>query len=217
MLRAPIYVIRHQFLGLLALVLVLGGYVDAATGGNFVLGRLNTAGTTSVLRNTGTGAALSLKVASGQQPLEVNSSKVVAGLNAALLGGYPASAFAPVSGDSHYVSAGTVYTKSESDTRFISKTANLPRTLQSVHQEEAIPGAATVVRATATCPDGYRLVSGGGDIVDTATAYLVQSYGGIIGGKDVWTVLAVNPPGFHLPGTLTATAFCSPKGKPVVP
>ncbi len=49
-------------LGLVAIGAVLAGTgtAVAATGGTFILGRSNTASTTTVLKNTGSGAALSL-------------------------------------------------------------------------------------------------------------------------------------------------------------
>lgn len=102
-------VVRQQFMGTLALMLVLGGLADAATGGNVVLGRVNSAGQTTTLRNNGNGPALSLKVKDGQPPLDVNSNKLVAGLNAQLLGGHPAKDFALGS---------SVYSKPQSDSRY---------------------------------------------------------------------------------------------------
>ncbi|MFN8575176.1 MAG: hypothetical protein U0132_24190, partial [Gemmatimonadaceae bacterium] len=73
MLRPFVYLLRHQILGLVALLLVLAGYADAATGGNFILGSFNKEGATSRLQNTGQGAALALNVKTGQPPLAVNS------------------------------------------------------------------------------------------------------------------------------------------------
>ncbi len=50
MLEALFRVLRRQFLGALALVLVVVGVADAATGGNFILGSLNTANSPSIDR-----------------------------------------------------------------------------------------------------------------------------------------------------------------------
>jgi len=96
---------------------VLGGLVAAAAlltatsalagtgpGAVFNPGRTNTVNATTGLTgsdrhtilsvtNSGSGPALSLHVARGQAPLAVNSSTQVAGLNASLLGGLPASDF----------------------------------------------------------------------------------------------------------------------------
>jgi hypothetical protein len=103
---------------------VLGGLVAAAAlltatsalagtgpGAVFNLGRTNTVNATTGLTgsdrhtilsvtNSGSGPALSLHVARGQAPLAVNSSTQVAGLNASLLGGLPASDFMQGAGQS---------------------------------------------------------------------------------------------------------------------
>lgn len=209
MRTAIVYLLRHQFLGLLALLLVVGGYADAATGGRFILGNLNQAGTTSVLQNTGTGAALSLKVAKGQPPLAVNSSEVVDGLNAELLNGHS---------DNDFMGADDAYTKDEADARYLRKTAKWSRTIKGAYSDDvAIPASTGVVSAVALCPAGYRVISGGAEIGGTATAYLVQSFATIVNGTDGWKAVAVNPPGIHFAGTLLAQVICSQVGKPVVP
>ncbi len=67
------------------------GTAVAATGGTFVLGRSNTATTTTVLANTG-GTALSLSSPSGRAPLAVSNSVKVARLNADQLDGLDSAA-----------------------------------------------------------------------------------------------------------------------------
>jgi hypothetical protein len=83
-------------ISLVALFVALGGTAWAATGGNFILGKANTAnakttltgtnaGPALALSNTTTGTAataLNLNVASGHAPLTTNSSTVVKNLNA---------------------------------------------------------------------------------------------------------------------------------------
>jgi hypothetical protein len=90
---------------------VLGGMSYAATGGNFILGKSNTASSTSSLSapvagkalnltNTSTGAgatALGLNVAAGHAPFTVNSGAKVANLNADKLDGTDSSGFFPSS------------------------------------------------------------------------------------------------------------------------
>jgi hypothetical protein len=85
----------------LALFVALGGTTYAATGGNFILGQPNSAGSTTALSsgttgpalkvtstNTGAGAtALGLNVPTGHAPLTVNSGTKVAKLNADKLDG----------------------------------------------------------------------------------------------------------------------------------
>jgi hypothetical protein len=87
--------------------IVLGGASYAATGGNFILGKPNTAANTTSLSapvsgkalqvtNTGTVAsstALGLNVASGHAPFTVNSGAKVANLNADKLDGIDSTGF----------------------------------------------------------------------------------------------------------------------------
>ena len=91
----------------LALFVALGGTAVAATGGNVILGKPNSAGaktslsaaiTTPALQltntSTGTGAtALGLNVAGGHAPFTVNSPTKVAHLNADSLDGQDSTAF----------------------------------------------------------------------------------------------------------------------------
>jgi hypothetical protein len=92
---------------LLALFVALGGTTYAATGGNFILGKSNSAGSTTSLSapiagkalqltntSTGTGAtALGLNVASGHPPFTVNSGTRVANLNSDRLDGINSTGF----------------------------------------------------------------------------------------------------------------------------
>lgn len=90
----------------LSLFIVLGGTAYAATGGNLILGKPNTAANTTSLSapvsgkalqvtNTGTVAsstALGLNVASGHPPFTVNSGAKVTNLNADTLDGLDSTA-----------------------------------------------------------------------------------------------------------------------------
>jgi hypothetical protein len=102
----------------LALFLVLsGGAAIAATGGGFILGKPNSASSTTSLSaatngkalqvtNMGTGAAataLGLNTASGHPPLAVNSGAKVANLNADKLDGRDSTAFAAASSEPVHV------------------------------------------------------------------------------------------------------------------
>jgi hypothetical protein len=95
---------------LLALFVALGGVGVAATGGNFILGKANTADATSYLTapvagrsalnvsnlNTAAGSsALKLNVASGHAPFAVNSPTRVPSLNADLLDNRDSTYFLP--------------------------------------------------------------------------------------------------------------------------
>ena len=90
--------VRANVVGYIALFVALGGTTYAATGGNFILGQSNSAGSTTSLTRTGANAgkglqvtntsttpgatALGLTVASGHAPFTVNSAGKVANLNA---------------------------------------------------------------------------------------------------------------------------------------
>jgi hypothetical protein len=73
----------------LALIIGAAGFADAATGGNFLLGRSNTDNATSVLTDS-TGVPLSLNAPSGKAPLSVNSTLQVNRFNAQYVGGQSA-------------------------------------------------------------------------------------------------------------------------------
>jgi len=107
-------------ISLLALFIALGGAGYSATGGNFILGRANSAssqtsllapfnGTSLVIRNTATfvgASALRLSVAAGHQPLIVTTRTRVANLNVDLLDGLDSTAFVRSAQEGwHYVGA----------------------------------------------------------------------------------------------------------------
>ncbi len=79
-------------ISLIALFFAMSGTAVAATGGNFLLGKSNTATAVSSLSNT-KGTALSLSSTTTTPPLKVSNSVQVANLNASELGGSPASGF----------------------------------------------------------------------------------------------------------------------------
>ncbi len=83
-------------ISLVALVFAMSGTAVAATGGDFLLGKSNTATAVSTLTNT-KGTALSLSSSSTAPPLKVSNSVQVPDLNASKLGGLTASGF--VQGD----------------------------------------------------------------------------------------------------------------------
>jgi hypothetical protein len=75
-----------------AAVLVVGANLAsyAATGNALILGHANKAGTTTALKNTGRGPALSLNSIKSAPPITLNSSKMVKHLNANMVGGMTA-------------------------------------------------------------------------------------------------------------------------------
>jgi len=102
-----------MIVALLGLFVALGGVGMAATGGNFILGKSNSADATTYLSapvagktalnvsnlNTTTGSsALRLNVASGHPPLTVNSATRVPSLNSDLLDARDSTYFLPKTG-----------------------------------------------------------------------------------------------------------------------
>ena len=84
-------------ISIVALFIALSGTAYAATGGNFILGKANSANSLSKLSNSA-GTALSLSSKAGTPPLSVSNSVQVPKLNATFLGGNPASSFVQGSG-----------------------------------------------------------------------------------------------------------------------
>lgn len=105
-------------ISLVALLISLGGAGYSATGGNFILGKSNSAGNSTGLsasikdptlriqnKSKRSGAtALRLEVGEDRPPMSVNSKRRVANLNADLLDGHEASDFAEAFREGwHYV------------------------------------------------------------------------------------------------------------------
>jgi hypothetical protein len=80
------------------LVLAANTAVYAATGGKFILGKVNKANTVSTLKRTTNGPALNLTTkSSASAPLSTNATGKVGNLNADRLDGYDSSALRPSS------------------------------------------------------------------------------------------------------------------------
>ena len=85
-------------ISLIALFFAMSGTAVAATGGNFILGKANTATSTSALTNT-KGTALKLVAPPGDAPLQVSNSIQIPRLNASELGGLTTTGLAVTGGD----------------------------------------------------------------------------------------------------------------------
>lgn len=91
------------------LTLAANSIVLAATGSGLVLGRANTASTLTSLVRTSIGPALNLQTRNAKTPpFTTNARGQVANLNASLLGGKPASAFAPAGGPGRVIATAIV-------------------------------------------------------------------------------------------------------------
>jgi hypothetical protein len=84
-------------IALVALFFSMSGVAYAATGGNFILGKANSAKAVTSLTNKN-GTALSLSSAAADPPLTVGNSVQVPNLNASELDGQSSSSFLPASG-----------------------------------------------------------------------------------------------------------------------
>ena len=115
-------------------VLVFGGVgvAGAATGGNFILGKLNTETSQAYLSNS-TGVPLKLTAPANFPPLKVSNSNLVSGLNSQYLGGFSAQQVA---------TGGDGFTTPGTDTP-------LTNTLREVASTGSLPGGTYYVNATA--------------------------------------------------------------------
>ncbi|MFZ2014274.1 MAG: hypothetical protein WAV00_10665 [Nocardioides sp.] len=175
--------------GAIFAVLIAGTGAVAATGGKFILGRSNAAGTTSTL-SSGRGPALSLK-AKGPV-LEVGNGSKIANLNADKLDGLSSAAFALTRGKTGAFD-------------FTGDTYDLDNN-----------GIADAVIAYATCPAGTQM-TGGGFVDQTSTGVVVlnapdlkESWGvgelitegsGDTGSDVTASVVCYSPTGAHLSGS----------------
>jgi hypothetical protein len=150
-MRLIVRILEQQFVGVIALALVLGGGAYAATGGNLKLGLTNTANQPTTMKSTGNGAVLSLDAKAGQPALAVDTANVIKKLNADLLDGRNSSAYArtgssytraesdaryytKAGSDARYALAGQAYTKGESDNRYYTTSASDARYGQIVYE-----------------------------------------------------------------------------------
>jgi hypothetical protein len=143
--------------------LVLGtGTAYAATGGKFILGRSNSASTTTTLSNA-YGTALTLNSKVGHAPFKVNRTTKVTYLNSDLLDGLDSTHFARAT------TVGSIY-----GTGFVSP------------GEDEVDPADDVVVAVAVCPAGSQVVGGGGSDF-TTDGYMLYS---APDGTDAWVVMS---------------------------
>jgi hypothetical protein len=190
-------------ISLIALCFAMGGTAVAATGGNFILGKANTATSVSSLTNT-KGTALSLSSSSTAPPLKVGDSVEVPKLNVSELDGHTSSAFLPAKGTAANSSklggvSASEYMQGGGDTtgkRF----SMLSQTLATL-----LTGAGADLLATCD-PNG----------TGSGTAFIVQGNTGAVAGT---TALWWNKDGVGADTALTngATASVSPSAGVTTP
>lgn len=160
------------------------GTAAAATGGTFVLGRDNTAGATTILKNSGTTANLTLPAArAGQPPLAVSSwAGKVNNLNTDKIDGLDSTAFALAGG----------------------RVGSLEAFGQPLDLDE--DGFDDVYVAWAGCPAGSKVTGGGHETWTVAGAVLSRPDG------NGWLV-ATFPDAETVSGDVVAVAQCyNPRG-----
>lgn len=94
-----------------------------------------------------------------------------------------------------------------------------PSTMSVASAEWPLPRNDVVVHIVA-CSPGYKVISGGAQIKDTASAYLTMSTPGVQNrtGRQGWAAMAVNPPSLTgESGVLKIYAICAREGVPFVP
>lgn len=161
--------------------LVVGsGTAVAATGGNLILGKSNTAGNVTTLANKN-GTALDLRARFGTPALKVNNSVRIPRLNADKLDGKEAAAFASAAARSGVLSGTGEWMDIDED------------------------GVDDAIVAMATCPAGAQLTGGG--VSDFTASGIVVSNQPLGGNTATWVVAAVAEPG-ELASDLEAYAVC---------
>ena len=142
--------------------LVLGtGTAYAATGGKLIIGRANSASTTTTLSNA-YGTALTLNSKVGHAPFKVNRTTKVSYLNSDLLDGLDSTHFARVT------TVGSMYGTGFVDTNQTAETTD------------------DAVIALAVCPAGSQVVGGGGsDFTEDGVLFYSAP-----DGADAWLVVS---------------------------
>jgi hypothetical protein len=165
--------------GAIVAVVLAGGTTYAATGGKFILGRSNTAGTYSTLTNTG-GTALVLKSKAGTPSLRVSDGAKVPGLNADVVDGVNSDQLARVVKAGTATATGEVYDNGTTDT------------------------SDDFVAALAVCPENSQVMGGGADD-QTEDGVLLASSPDL---DDAWFAVSSATPTQDNADAFTAYARC---------
>jgi hypothetical protein len=189
-------------IAVLALAVAATGTAEAATGGTFLLGRGNTATSTTSLSNT-RGVALSLGGGSGQPALAVNNTVKVSRLNADLLDGLDSTLYQRRVGGSCQPSFSI---------RAITATGSVVCDDQQASVVEV--RATGTGGASAFCPAGY-VVTGGGFVPDPAASPQPFANVATLGtrsdpapARDFYVASLSNPDGTPFTGSVVVTVRC---------
>lgn len=173
----------------------------AATGHPLILGHSNAAGTTTALKNTGRGPALSLNSARTAPPLTVNSSKMVKNLNANKTGGKSAAQLEPTTYRFHLGSDGGTLT---SDEHFF--TAKLPTGTYQVQMSGILTSTVSTDGYICAVADKQKILAN--DITGLYT-YAVEPYSSPVFSDVYTTKISATKPvlfGCNTAGSGTVTA-----------
>lgn len=157
---------------LLGAVLAGTGTAVAATGGNFILGRSNSAGATTSLKNTGTGATLTLPAnVAGQPPLALSSSAGrVRYLNSDKIDGLDSTAFLRSTGK-----AADANKLDGFDSTAFARVAGTVGSIETVGvRSEVNPD---VLEAYAACPAFTKITGGGHEVYTSSGAVISRAVG----------------------------------------
>ena len=178
--------------GAVAAVVLAGGTTYAATGGNFILDRTNTAGVYSTLTNPN-GTALVIKSKAGQPSLRVSDPAMVPKLNADRADSIEGSSLVRTS-----TNIGTITS---------------PGFVADVPPEES-PDDPTddFVVGVAERPTGSQVMGGGADD-NTGDGFLIGSYPDTSVEPDAWVAISSATPSEENADNFTAFARCwNPSG-----
>ncbi len=171
-------------IGALTAVVIAGtGTAVAANGGSFLLGKKNTATTTTTLSNS-KGTPLSLQGKKSAPPLKVNSTKKVKNLNADKVDGKSSSDFALKAGSTGYMSYESQWIDLDTD------------------------GTDDALLSIAFCPKGSKLTGGGSE---NYTGY--PTFASAPVGTNAWAVLSLADPGTDTLDLLAYAVCYNPTGK----
>ena len=182
-LRKHVSSVVSGLVGAIVGVSMLGGAAYAANGGSFLLGRANTSTATTTLTNSA-GTPLSLVAKTGYAPFKVVSKVKVTNLNSDTLDGLDSTVFARAAGQFAAVYSST----------------SVPYDWDGDNNDDSQV-------ATATCPAGTSLVSGGVE-QDSLTLTPLSLLVNAAGGQNKWFVITAG-----VSSTPTAQAICyNPRG-----
>ena len=216
----------------LALVFGAASMALAANGQPFLLGRATNAataltkltanvnGSAMQVQNTNVGTddtALNLAVQEGEAPMRVNSDARVANLNSDQIDGKDSAAFLGV--DAKARDASRADFASFAGEAQIAQAAGIKG--YELVKEKSVFDSSTTKGLSAGCPEGKRIIGGGGNVFPSlgdpnheSAPIALQVNGVNSNGFDSWDVRAVEVNPYEPSWVLSARAVCADEGTP---